>query len=570
MMKRGWAWLVVVGLVALAACASKSNPTFCDGATPCPGVGMVCDLATSECVTEPELAACEDGDPSDCPGGAAFCTDGRCSGCTSALGCDGTTPICDVAAGECRACSGPTDCVENTDRPICADDGSCIACTPEVGCDGATPICAEGVCRACADDDECDLLCDEASGRCATEEEVLFFDPAAAASSTTCTRDAPCQALASLPAALTASTRWGVFAPGVYDGPFPSLELANPLTLLAVGATFESETASTFVVRGGSLRVEHGRFLGAFLCGRGGDRAGLTLVGTEIESIENGLEVEACDALLEGAILRRMGIFDGAQVALVTARDGAVIEAHDTRILNGGTGLLVQGGRVSLVDSLVEGSSWVGVDVFNGAATLERTRVLDNNGAGVSVGTSSNVAVFASLDLDASVIAGNTKTGLVINKATTYDVRNSFIVENGDGTGPGGFQILGSASGTFEFNTVVANLSEPVDCGLRRGSYQPRVHCASGQLIAHSYIESGGIDCLFGTIPSGCTFTNSGQSCDADFVDGDETTPLRDYHLGPATTCRGSADDTATLATDYDGESRPRGVGREIGADEIE
>ena len=42
-----------------------------------------------------------------------------------------------------------------------------------------------------------------------------------------------------------------------------------------------------------------------------------------------------------------------------------------------------------------------------------------------------------------------------------------------------------------------------------------------------------------------------------------------DFHLQPTSPLRDAADPAATLATDVDGEIRPQGPGRDLGADEI-
>ena len=180
--------------------------------------------------------------------------------------------------------------------------------------------------------------------------------------------------------------------------------------------------------------------------------------------------------------------------------------------------------------------------------------------------------VFPSLILEETLIAGNGSLGLGLYKGT-YEVKNSIIVENGDGLGTGGVD-LRTAAGTFELNTVMENVGHNNMCPdvpTVICTIESPVKCAVSQVLTSSIVDDRGQAGVGATPTSGCTLANSGRNlCTPDFIDDDPETPLRDYHLGPATTCRGSGSADSSVATDYDGEARPRGVGREIGADEID
>jgi hypothetical protein len=78
--------------------------------------------------------------------------------------------------------------------------------------------------------------------------------------------------------------------------------------------------------------------------------------------------------------------------------------------------------------------------------------------------------------------------------------------------------------------------------------------------------QVGGMECIW-------TYSNIGPGgfagpgnidIDPQFVSAVQN----DFHLGLQSPVIDRADPTATLATDFDGDARPHGAGRDIGADE--
>ena len=547
----GW-WVAVVFVLG---CSSKSNPEFCDEATACPGDDLVCDLAIHECIADPMVAACEDDDPTDCPNGEPFCTDGRCSGCTSALGCDGTTPICEISVGECRGCTDSQDCIEQLSLPVCAEDGRCVTCTAEAGCDGTTPICDDGTCRACTSDAECDVLCDEPTGRCVDPDEVLFFDPTGT-DEAICTRADPCSYLSVLPIRIVPQTRWVVFAPGIYPPYAATIELDHAVTFEAEGATFGPLTLAA-----GELSIEGGTVRPTLTCGNTTTRGNLTL--TDV-TVRGTVDLVNCVAEAD-----RIDIDAGDAGAAAKALDVAppsTLVLRTSTVRHGSIGANVYG-QLEATDSVFTGATDTGMKVV-GRALLAACRI-EQNYLGLLLGEVTAIPPY--LKLDRSIVSGNSYLGMKLANGE-YDVTSSFIVENGDGTRPGALTIAGGMTGTIRFVTIAGNGHQVEGCGRTDTTCTvwPQISCLGNQAIDDSIVSLVGSNRIGSGPPSGCTGSNSGANlCTPAYVDADPITPTVDYHLGAATTCRGTGMGTPP-ATDYDGEVRPRGVGTEIGADEIE
>jgi hypothetical protein len=118
-------------------------------------------------------------------------------GCATAAQCtDPTAPFC--VDSECQStCSVNGDCPDSS-HGLCSM-GACVQCETSSDCGDATaPICDTGTheCRGCTIDTECTGgVCVEAQGTCVADADVAFV--ANNGTSTTCTRAAPCGAIAS-------------------------------------------------------------------------------------------------------------------------------------------------------------------------------------------------------------------------------------------------------------------------------------------------------------------------------------------------------------------------------------
>jgi hypothetical protein len=181
-----------------SACAECHDSQDCqgrpDGKSQC--VGGSCALCNptdnAGCggntpICNPSSRACErcTANPDNCPGNLACVSSGACGGCASAAtDCTSpTTPICDSATTQCRACAqgapGDTECTSQLQKPYC-EAGRCGSCRPgtDTGCDQAStkPDCrtnsaGQYECQRCGSNADCEhaprSLCNTETGACA-------------------------------------------------------------------------------------------------------------------------------------------------------------------------------------------------------------------------------------------------------------------------------------------------------------------------------------------------------------------------------------------------------------------
>lgn len=170
------------------------------------------------------------------------------------------------------------------------------------------------------------------------------------------------------------------------------------------------------------------------------------------------------------------------------------------------------------------------------------------NGSGVQ-------ATDSTATFDRCNVEGN-GSGLILDGGL-YQVTNSFIVRNTATGIAAGVSIYSNENGTkFEFNTVVDNAAVGFECNLQNvtGSFPNNIIARNGGF------QTTGPNCSYPSSIIGATVT------DLKFKSPDAS-PY-DYHLSSGSV----AIDAATLssiATDFDGDARPTGAGRDVGADEF-
>lgn len=193
----------------------------------------------------------------------------------------------------------------------------------------------------------------------------------------------------------------------------------------------------------------------------------------------------------------------------------------------------------------------------NPSLALIGVRIESNVGFGVDA-TTCNVTI------EHSTISGNTGGGVSISDGS-FDITNTFITGNGANTPIGGVRLMNNAtSSVFEFNTVADNVAAT-------NVAKSLICTAVGtQRIANNIFHSGDPQQV------------SDNNCDLQFNVSNENlggssnitgSPMfiggGNFHLMPGSEGVDDADPAATLSDDFDGDDRPQGSARDVGADEV-
>jgi hypothetical protein len=213
------------------------------------------------------------------------------------------------------------------------------------------------------------------------------------------------------------------------------------------------------------------------------------------------------------------------------------------------------------------GAAGIGISLPAGnTATLSlyRVKVTGNQGPGVS-------AQGGSVTISQSTISGNVGGGISVTGAT-FEITNNFIYRNGNSTTAtiGGVSIapMASSASVFAFNTVADNQIQ------NSGALAGGVFCdtsgfaAANNVVVRNYVNNDPNRANANT--SGiCTFPTSTISVSLAgiaFVRPDDN-PY-DYHLGAGSSAIDQATTPSAVAVDADGDARPQGAQKDIGADE--
>ncbi len=306
----------------VAPACEHATPYYCDESTPClprypdrPYCDLTGEYGTGHmCIadpTVPDAGPMCTADAGGCPAAVPFCVEGQCVECAASADCtDPARPVCD-ASGTCQPCAAEADCAARPATPHCAPAGQCVECLDGSHCVPAAPVCdtANWTCRGCVLDAECAELCDDASGACVPEADIIYVDAAVAASGPTCAKAAPCKTIAEGVARVTASRSRIKVAPGTYA---EGVTLNNiTVRIVGPGASINpvSSNQACVVVQGTSTVTLDGMTLLGALGGSNADglrcegSAGLTdlvIRGVTIRSNEaQGLDAANCSITVE-------------------------------------------------------------------------------------------------------------------------------------------------------------------------------------------------------------------------------------------------------------------------------
>lgn len=195
-----------------------------------------------------------------------------------------------------------------------------------------------------------------------------------------------------------------------------------------------------------------------------------------------------------------------------------------------------------------------------------------NQGIGISLPAGNT----ATLTLDRVTIIGNAGGGVSISGAQ-FEITNSIIVKNGGvGSSFGGVDvddIVNAGLHRLDFNTIAENTGPgSANTGINCGTvFAPLVFSNN---IVYANIVTGSGRQVGGSANCVMDFSDVGPDASAG-ANNINVDPLfvrptdNDFHLMPNSPAKDAADPSATLDRDIDGDARPQGDRRDMGADEV-
>lgn len=429
------------------------------------------------------------------------------------------------------SCKGidPAYCRSHPDDADCRGDGGIgTSCMIDTDCMKTTPVCdmKRSMCVQCSANES--QACSDVTPVCGDSGACRG-----------CAADAECPSLTCLPEGACAAVGSVLYA--APDGAATANCTPTAACTLERAVELVDGTRST-------IRLAEGRYAL-------GDTLALT---ASMRIVGRGASIDR-NAGGSGATLT---IGDGTTVAL----DYLTVEGGDGDSVGFGIGCTaaaLTGREISVVGNAAAGINSVGCSVV-----IDHAQIAMNQGPGIAVSAGSAA-------ITRSVIAANQSGGAVITGAI-FDLHNDFIVKNGNPNSAFGGVLISQITPPdvgdthrFDFNTVAQNQATV-------GS-TPGVVCSvvATPLAFTSDIVFGNAD---GTQIEGsnCTWTYSdigpgpvagtgNLASDPQFV----APAQNNFHLQVSSPLRDAADPAATLADDIDGDVRPQGSGRDVGADEI-
>lgn len=546
--------LLLALLGASLSCFTGADPLYCESNDDCNSSGRpICDLtgdlpgsgglgrtcvanSFGECnddpdCTDPLAPICDSGQcwPCDLVGqdGDVACTNanpnfpvcaaGSCVECAESADCGAGRPICENF--QCVTCTEAADAAaceaKDSDVTMCADAGAnagrCVQCESSADClDPLRPTCAsDGMCVGCIEHGDCSSgVCNRESGECVAASLIVYAD-------STMGKAPPCGDAPGNSACLA-----------LHEAVAVTDQMSGRTWVKMAPGTYQSDNADRVILSGGSLQ----------------------LVGSD-----------SGETAIDG---------DGANPAITVGEDSSLL-VDTVTVKNGEDGInctVVTGtSSVAVVRSIITDNDAEGFKINNCKLTIAESTIHTNVGLGVSI-------TDGDLDLTRSEIYGNDGGGVKVADSP-FQIENNVVYLNGtpggSGSAVGGINITNSGKSPemLSFNTIVSNqaatgFAQGVNCQII-----PAVEVSSNIVFlkfSGDPLLTGNCTWTYSAIEGGATGTGN-ISDDPVFVNA----ASNNYHLQPTSPCQGAADPNATLNVDFDGDARPLGTGRDIGADEI-
>lgn len=238
---------------------------------------------------------------------------------------------------------------------------------------------------------------------------------------------------------------------------------------------------------------------------------------------------------------------------------------------NNGNILVIDGtSKVAIYDLEISGASGTGTGILilSGASqvvALVRAKIASNVGGGIS-------ASGGALTVSQCTISGNAGGGISVTGAATFNITNNFIYRNGDtdnGTF-GGVNLGVTAAGAnrFEFNTVIDNRAS---AGATRvgGVLCDIVSFAAANNIVARNTVGGSATAANAQTLGNCSYPTSKIQMDVSGLGlaSPDMTPYS-YKLTATSSAIDQATTSSPIVVDHDGDARPQGAQKDIGADE--
>jgi len=448
-------------------------------------------------------------------------------------------------------CRSDEDCTAMPGMGVCdpVEAKGCVQCTVSKhdACTDTSPVCsATHTCQACTAHTDCpDSLACLPTGACGTDSNVAYVDPAGMESSSTCTRAAPCVRVSK---ALDTKRAYIKFHGQTKETDQVSISDQDVTLLADPGAQLTRMNNGLILEIKGASHV--------------------TIYDLEVTgaSSNTGVGISLPPGNTATLELRRATVSNNTGGGISATGGTVTVSQQSTISGNTGGGISATGGTVTVSQqSTISGNTGGGISATGGTVTVsQQSTISDNPGGGI-------VTRSAALTLSQSTVSLNLGGGVSVDGLNaTFDITNMFIFRNGDQNGStyGGVNLNFAAAGSnrLAFNTIVDNAASVNSAG---------VICSAPTFQAPNNIIAR--NSLAGS-PAGpnaqksgaCSYPTSLIQADVAeiaFVDPDAPAPFV-YKLKPTSTAIDRATTSVSVTVDNEGDARPLGVEKDIGADE--